>query len=42
MNDESKKTCFNCGEMGHTVPNCKKPKDNDAIEKRKKEYDANK
>jgi len=33
--------CFNCGETGHRVPECPKPRDPVAIEKRKTEYMAN-
>ena len=31
-------TCFNCGEQGHLVPECKKPKNDTAINKRCEEF----
>ncbi|GFH61162.1 hypothetical protein CTEN210_17638 [Chaetoceros tenuissimus] len=32
VNEGKKETiCFNCGKLGHTVPNCDKPRDDDTI-----------
>ena len=36
MSDLNMVICFNCGGIGHTVPNCPKPKDEKAIAVRKK------
>ena len=34
----SNRTCFNCGDPGHIVPTCTKPKNEELIQKRRKEF----
>ena len=36
--DHSKSTCWNCGETGHAISDCSKPKDQVAIKRRREEF----